>query len=393
MKLTLFLGAWSLIFPIMLSQGVSVARAEEPGAKVLGQESLILISIVRADGQPICPSFSFAQIPGRPEWFLGKNPIGDGKNPCGGAQALNLFRLDWNTHVMTLVHPVLQTPITYGSGTITAAYDPWVEKHTGELWVSFECAGLHIAGTSACVAPLSSELQNVDVSRLSIPISGEDADPHSGFSYSASTPKLLDYEGRLYLFWSAIRVDNTTHQWLSTVERGVELFLQPDGKLMAKGANGHWLPSNAPLRNFVVLSPQAGDRLRDASIDTEGFFKTPQGVIALSSVGGHGPDGRSCLKPRDKVPGCYSLQINRANGDPLRENAFQDERAIAPKFPANPVEYPRIVTGPDNRLYLMANIHPINAESVPLDMKKLDQTGYALIPFPLNELVFKKAHK
>jgi hypothetical protein len=290
---------------------------------------------------------------------------------------------------MTLLHTIMPVPQNSGNAIITAAYDPYLEFYNNEVWVSFECTGLHIAGASACIAPLSADLSKVDTSRLSIAVSGEDSDPKSPFEYSASTPKLLNYSGQMYLFWSAIKVAKATHAWVSQEERGVALDKQANGKFMPKGHTTNWLPSHTPGQNMTVLAPTANDPLRNASMDVEGFFTTSQGVLALTSIGGSGPNG-SCLKPHDKIPGCYMLEIERASGNPLREHAFNTQRAIDDDLPANPMEYPRIITGHNNQTYLMANIHPLYSGVAPKGKKVLTQTGYVVIPISLQQLVFRR---
>ncbi len=369
---------------------LATSSAHAGGAKMGAFGSgLAPISVVTSDGSPLCPSFSFAQVPHRADLFLGKYRKSDGKSVCGGALTLALFRFDWHSHVMTLLHPVLSVPQSYGKGTITAAYDPYAELFNNEIWVSFECVGAHIAGVSACVAPLSADLSRIDTSRLSIAVSGEDSDAKSPWTFSASTPKLLNYNGQMYLFWSAIKGNKTTHQWVFQEERGVALDMQTNGKFMARGSATNWQPSHTPGLNVSVLSPTPNDPLRSASADVEGFYKTPQGVIALTSIGGQSPNG-TCVKPHDKVAGCYMLEIERTSGNPLREHAFNEQRAAGQDLPANPMEYPRIIVGPDNQTYLLANLHPLYSGTAPEGKKVLNQTGYVVVPFPLKDLAFQR---
>jgi hypothetical protein len=369
---------------------VAAPAIADPAEAFLGENTAVPVSVVGIDDAPICPNFSFSQIPDQPTQFLSKVKAAKGDNLCGGAWGLALFRFDWRTHVMTMLHPVLEVPVQHQDQTILVAFDPTAERYRGELWVAFECAGRHVAGSSACVAPLSTDQQRLDTARLSIPVSGEDADARSGFLYSTSAPKLLAYQGRLYLFWSAIRIDKATQQQSYQEERGVELLPQPDGTLMAKGSPHHWLPSHAPPRDVAVLSPAPNDPLGDASVDTGGFFRTPQGVLALSAVGGRGPDG-PCVRPRDKVAGCYRLQINRTTGDPLRPDAFAESRAVAPSFAANPVEYPRVAVDPNGRAYLFAAVHPPYAapKGQGVIQRQSGDGAFMMMPLPLDKLVFK----
>ncbi len=112
---------------------------------------------------PPCHSYAFSQIPGYPEYFIGKWVLKGSSGGCdisnGGTATLALFIFDWSTHTMLMIR-YLPMPIPYVRSDgktvyITQAYDPYtVRLDDGELWVSFECGGVGIAGTSACVAPL-----------------------------------------------------------------------------------------------------------------------------------------------------------------------------------------------------------------------------------------------
>lgn len=362
-----------------------------PG-ETLGERVAIPITVTASSGSPICPSFSFSQIPRSPNLFVGKLKTSTDQGVCAGHVTLALFSIDWDTHVMTLLHPLMEVPVSSGPSIIADAYDPYVAEFGNEDWVAFECGGPHIPGTSSCVAPLVGKADHIDTSRLSIPIVGLDNDPKSPWIYSASTPKLLAFKGRLYLYWSAIQVDKAPpHRWNSVETRSAEMEIEKGSngarQVWAKGRPGRPMPSHAPGYNVTVMSPSKDDPYRNTSVDTEGLYVLGNHIIVLSSVGGTGPDGNaSCTKPLDKSPGCFRLEITRTS-NPLADDSFNEQVLVSPTLPANAVEYPRIVKSPDGQTYLMVNTHPVQVAAAPASGKTL-ATGYLLIPFPVEALRF-----
>ena len=325
---------------------------------------------------------SFSQVPQDRALFVGK-AVGAGANgKCVWPVTLALFHLDWNTHKMTLVHRLMEVPLEVGPHqVIQNAYDPYVAEFHGETWVAFECAGQGIAGVSACVAPLVGNGKALDTERLTIPVAGLDADHASPWLYSASTPKLLNFRDRLYLYWTAIQVDKAPpRRWNGIETRGVEAVLD-GGKMWAKGFVSRAIPSNAPGANVAVMTPLKHDRYQDTSVDTEGLFVFDDQIIALSSVGGGG-----CTKPLDNTSGCFRLEITQTD-HPLANDGFRDRTMVSPKLPANPSEYPRVVTSPTGQTYLMTILHAMTGPAAPASGRALNP-GYVLIPLDLPSLIF-----
>jgi hypothetical protein len=387
-------GRWLLLVAFALAlAGTSRADAQPATGPTIGSGQAEPITVVSSDGTPICPNFSFSQVPKSPNLFVSKLRQNKDGRLCAGEQTLALFQFDWRTHVMTLLHTLMSVPLEHGGYTIANAYDPYVAAFAGDVWVAFECVGPHIPGTSACIATLAPDYSRIDTSRLSNPIVGLDSNQKSPWWFSASTPKLLPFRGRLYLYWTAIQGEKAeSHRWRSIETRGAELALDAAerGTLWVKGWSGKRLPSYTPGRNVAVMRPVAGDPYRDMSVDTEGLFVQDDAIIVLSSVGGSGPDGRQpCTKPLDRSPGCFSLFITRTTA-PLERDSFSRQVATAPTLPSNPMEYPRIVTGPDGRTFLMATMHPVAVAPAPGYGPALPK-GYLLMPMPLDSLRFAPA--
>jgi hypothetical protein len=361
--------------------------------ETLGDGDAIAITVKSETDGPLCYSFSFAQIPYSSDLFISKLRTGSEKDKCGGHWTLALFRLDWRTHVMTLMHPLMETPVGVDQRTVQAAYDPYVERFRDKTWVAFECVGPQISGTSACIAPLSDDGSHIDTNRISIPVMGRDSDEKSDWIYSVSTPKLLSFKGRLYLYWTAIKIGKAPpNRWESVEMRGAEVEVDRDGKIWVKGRAGRPLPSRAPGANLSVMAPAMHDPYANTEVEVQDLFVDREHIIALSSVGGSGPDQTApCTKPIDSSPGCFRLEITRTT-NPLGENSLRQETLISPMLPANPVEYSRIVRDPEGKTYLMANLHPVKVVAAPKSGKALG-AGLVLIPFTLSSLRFGPTDK
>jgi hypothetical protein len=296
---------------------------------------------------------------------------------------------------MTLLHPLIELPISNGPRLVENAYDPYAAKFGADTWIAFECSGPHIAGASACVAPLVGNADHIDVGRLSIPVMGVDGVPSSPWTYSASTPKLLTFQDRLYLYWTAIRINKAPpHRWNDIETRGAEMAVETTGlrRMWVKGHPDRPLPSHASGASSAVMVPRRDDPYRNTSVDTEGLFVNGEHIIALSSVGGAGPNGgASCTKPLDLSQGCFRLEITRTSV-PLGNDAFHEQELVSPTLPANPVEYPRIVIGPSGQTYLMAVFHPVRVSAAPSSGRELPE-GYMLLPLHLPSLHFSRDRK
>lgn len=349
------------------------------------QQRDIKLNITTLNGDDLCKSFAFSQIPGNSELFIGKVRLSANGKVCGGSQTLGLFRLTWSTLTMTYLHSILDIPTLVGAATIASAYDPYVERIGDETWVAFECTGLGIPGTTACVAPLLGN-GHLDTSRLSMPVVGLDSNSRSLFNYSASTPKLLSFKQKLYLYWTAIQSDKLfSKQWRNIETRGIELEFEGSRKRLwgiARGEKNE--PSYAPGLNIAVMEPEKGNPTSNTTVDTEGLFVSGDQIIVLSSLGGSGPDSKSkCVNPRDKSPGCFRLVISMTT-NPLGENAFWDNVLDHPKLPNVATEYPRIIRGPHMETFLLVNIHPKDANGSDANIPD----GYIVVSFPITALEF-----
>ena len=104
-----------------------------------------------------CNASVFAQAPEDHSLFLGRQMITkDGENTCDGrAWKIVLDRLDWTTKTFEIVHPVITPPVEIEGGRrLLNAYDPDIVEFRGDYWLTFECVGDGIPGTTTCLAPM-----------------------------------------------------------------------------------------------------------------------------------------------------------------------------------------------------------------------------------------------
>lgn len=102
-----------------------------------------------------------------------------------------------------------------GQYSIIAAYDPNVVWYRGRYWVAFECWSTEFTKeipeptASACMGPLNEQTLELVPEQTYVMVLGGRApgDANNPYSYSASVPKLLEDQNKLYLYWSSVKID------------------------------------------------------------------------------------------------------------------------------------------------------------------------------------------
>ena len=160
-------------------------------------------------------------------------------------------------------------------------------------------------------------------------------------------PKLLVLNDRVYMYWSAIKIEKADRRWLGSTTRGVELTQDKTDseRIWAVRSVGEPLASYDPSRNVEVLGVNPGDPRANNLATIFSVLVSGPYVYATAGVGGEG-----CTKPSDPVPGCFRLGIFRASS-PLGVHVF-NEAAATPAV-SNPEEYSRFFRQPDGRLFIM----------------------------------------
>lgn len=348
-----------------------------------------------------CNSVVFAQIPGHPDYFLGR--IRGNPGSCLSTErqlwGIALFRMDWNTNTLIFRKEVFRPSTVVSAGVSAGAtavrvhhsFDPSVVSYKGELWVAFECATGH---TSTCVGPLDWNTASIDPSRTTVVVQGNDADPRSGLLYSASVPNIFVFHNRLYVYWSAVRIRRAGRIWRQITIRGMQLAQEPSGRRRIWGAGSPGVPvaSHDPARNVEVLGLNPADPYANQSADVKGVYADRNYVYLITSLGGTGPDGRAtCLNPRGTSFGCYRMQIFRSPS-PLGRDVFNPHPLVSPMLPLNPAAYQRPFTAPGGTLRILGMFYNAKAQYPQArNLMHFETSAGRLIsyPFPLSRLRFR----
>jgi hypothetical protein len=323
-----------------------------------------------------CNATSLAQMPGSAELFVGRQLLtADGQiagitgpNDCSGGNpdnqrtgkifnrwALTLSKLDWSTHQLTLVKVLLDTsidPVTKRSrailpagpmrgAVIRSAYDPDVVHFRDQYLIVYECTlengeSFGVQGTSSCISAYDPRFQRIDLARTQVIVSGAQISA-SNFN-AAAVPELLVYRSRLFLYWSALSIDNGRFAEVNI--RGAELLVDQE-KVSVKGASGsvvHSLDEPATTRVWAV---DPADPISGTTADLRALWVAKDSIVVAAGLGGSG-----CTAPAGAVPGCFRLALAKTD-DPLGNNGFgRGKRVGATLLPSNAQEYTRPIRDP-----------------------------------------------
>jgi hypothetical protein len=370
--------------------------------------------------QPVgCNATSLAQVPGSTELFLGRQLLtADGQiagvtgpNDCSGGNpdnrlsgkvfnrwALTLSTWNWSAHKLTLRKVLLDTSIdpdtkqshailTGGSmrgAIITSAYDPTIVRFDGQFLVAYECTlendnSFAVQGTSVCISIYEPRLQMIDLNRTQVIISGTQISP-SEF-VAAAVPALLVYRRRLFLYWSALSIENG--RFAEICIRGAELLLTA-GRLSIKGAEGAIVKALDEPTTTPVWTPSRKDPLTSTTVDLRAIWVAGKSIVVAASLGGMG-----CTAPSDAGAGCYRLALVQTD-EPMTDNAFGRGRQVNPEtLPSNPQEYTQPVRDPSGSYWFLGHYVRPDANGVsdahPMPNAtfwSLNATNSVLVMFP-----------
>jgi len=339
----------------------------------LGQKGAVQIGY---DG---CNSVSFAQIPGHIADFVGRHLVNtDPLNGCSGTHfSLSLYRMDWANNHLRYVHPMFAVPQPIpGGATVDSAYDGSVAELNGTIWVAFECVGVNITGVATCVGPYDAATGTVDPMRTSVPVFGAAADGSD--DYSASVPKLLAFGGKLYLYWTAVRMSKLDGHWIALTTRGARM-VESGGKLWAAGAGGASVPSLDPAHNIEVWGNVSTDPQATAVADTGGVYTDGKHIFATTILSA--PCGLHGVYP----VGCKYRSAIARTINPLSPQTFRAGAQLDAKYlPSNAQGYARFYQRPDGSTHVMG-FYPASPPGAP---NPLPLTGLIGFPVPSDAAFF-----
>jgi hypothetical protein len=324
---------------------------------------------------PGCNQTALTQIPGAPDLFIvrqlqtadGQLPGASKPNDCSGGKmnrwGLMLDRFDWSTHKFAALKILLNTSVNPNTGhseavigdrsmrgaIIRSAYDPSVVEYRGTYLVSYECTvendkSYGLDGTSSCLSVYDPEKRMLDLARTRVVVTGA---WEGGRFYAAAVPALLVFEGKLFIYWSAIAIENG--RMVRIAVRGAEL--ETGAQMPAvRGGGGRAVGSIDSRLTTEVWAPHPGDPVSDSAVDLRAVWVSGASVVAMAGLG-----GGSCTTPADKSPGCFRLAIVKSR-QPLGEHIFDmAERVDEQTLPANPQEYTRPIRDPGGGYWFIGN--------------------------------------
>ncbi|HEY1697098.1 MAG TPA: hypothetical protein VGG39_33290 [Polyangiaceae bacterium] len=340
----------------------------------LGQDGSYAITVWDANGQRNCNEGPFAQIPGDATHVIGRY-----SNTCTNTSNWSLARwsVDWTTHRLTFENMIFDTragsvPIA-GGNALSTYYDATIVSYGGELWVAGECGGtIAGAGTaSACTGPLGSSTWTMDPARTNVAVVGNQS-LNDGYLYSASVPKLLVFQGGLYLYWSAVKLGASSGTWAAITERATELAEFPAaGGMLWAARTGGGVGSADPTYTDEVwgLGTTTAD---DVVADIGGIFTDGASVYANGSIA-----GSACSQPF-WPPTCYSIAFAKS-ANPLGHDIFDTGTLLpASELTTTTGGELRLFTDPAGTNHLWGSYFTNVTGPRPMPLTGAPDTGYLL---------------
>jgi hypothetical protein len=312
---------------------------------------------------PSCNASEYAQIPGSRTLFIGRQ-LALSDDRLAGLSAptdcrsighksiwgLTLDELNWTTHKMSVRKILVDTSIdprtNHSSAVATggpmrgliirSAHDADAVTYHGQVLVSYECTVVNgapygVDGTSVCLSVYDPSRQVIDFDRTQVVVSGTH---RGGLFYSASDPKLLVFQDRLFVYWSSIAV-RQGEGFLGIAIRATELK-PTSGGVMVKSTNAPVVSGLDASATTEVWAPDPKDPMGDTTTDVAPLWISGNAIIAMASRGGQG-----CVHPGGTSPGCFHVEVVRST-QPIGEHIFnraEKLETLNEKLPSNPQEY------------------------------------------------------
>jgi hypothetical protein len=355
-----------------LSPGTSKSLIEQTTQTWVGEDGQVKVSY---PDPATSNSVAFAQIPGTTKECPNSKDmcsqfLGRWQDPDGNHWGIINYLMDWNQNDLTTqayAFPPNQSVV--GGYYITSAYDPTIAEFNGKLWAAFECAGNGIVGSASCVGPYDLTTGQIDASQTTVVVNGTPYFSSDPYIYSGSVPKILAFQGALYMYWSVVKQqpgvppcasDNPGCHWASITTRGAQLDVN-SGLAWAVGTSSTISAVNPNLTTEVWgLLPD--DDESNLTADTQGVYTDGEHVFAIAGLGGNA-DGKRCLNPLIYNAGCYRTVISRSSSALGPEIFTYGDQLPNDEVVSNAMDYLRLVVLPDGTWNLMGIFYGIPADS------------------------------
>jgi hypothetical protein len=386
-----------IVMVLAVFQLVNSSSASAAGATAAAYFGLDAVIVVPTG----CNASNNVQVPGTTNLFVGRQffkqngALTTAEEKCGADEDIReavrsnrwgivLSQLNWQNKQFSIIKALIGEITVISGGPIRGARmkvsDPDIVSYRGEYLMTFECLILNggsykIDGTSACIAPYEPASQQVRLDRAYVVVSGKHTGPEF---HSASVPQLLVFRGSLFLYWSAL----TVNQGKPTRDavRGVQLEADNGGFYWARGV-GHMIYSIDPP-SVEVWGPDPGNAMSDTAVDIKSVWVHGSDVIALAGLG-----GRGCAAPGPQ-PGCFRMAITKAS-QPLGDHIFNKSALLhEPELPTNPQGYTRPIRNPAGGYSFIGLFFKPSQNGysetrpVPADWSKPGTAEIVIFPFP-----------
>jgi hypothetical protein len=194
---------------------------------------------------------------------------------------------------------------------------------------------------------------------------------------SASTPVLLPFQGKLYIYWSIDPFSNERPE-VTLPTRGMQLEKDDHNRLWGVAWNGQTVMADDPRLTALVRDVDPHDTTANHLAWIADFCVEGNSILALSSVGGTAGQ-QVCRSPHDASPGCMRVVLSVANS-PLGTNVFGNHVVPSANLPGNVIDYPRFVVDPSDHSLLFGSFLPPVGARLP-DGRQLVERGVRVVPF------------
>ena len=362
-----------------------LAAASVLGLSTAASAQTIPWSVIDTAGNVVCnEAGSFEQVPGLPDYFIGRVLATGTQSFCNIGKfttrpTLGIFQMQWAQSTLVLQYTLVTLPKVINGQSILSLYDPSVMTYNGTTWVAAECVANTAGGiqhVSSCVVPLVNMQggPQLDLTRFSVPILGNTV---NGVAIdSASVPRLVNWFGTPYIYWTDDSSDTTKPH----ISRGAQLVLDSNGRLYATGSGGAPISTTDPNLTTIVRDVNLNDPTRNFQAAVRFHYPDPSGngFYVFSSIGGTG-----CTAPNQPSPGCGRLEVTYST-NPLGYDVFASNVFPTNEIPVNPMDYPKPLTDDLGQRWLSANFFRL---STTWNVGYAPATGAVntgLIPFPNN---------
>lgn len=321
-----------------------------------------LTGVSFAGSTPLCNAMAWSQVPDYPDYLIGRN-----LEPCNnsGHWYLSIGQMNWATHQLSEVRRLFDMPQTIrGNYQITSAYDPHVYKRSdGTTWLAFECNYVSPTfGVGSCMGRLLTpsgdpNSWSIDPNSVSLVVQQGSG---GGYKYSASVPKVVQFGGEDYLYYSAVRTDANDvwsppfHTYGIRLHQVSGAFFEESSISPIQAVVGGGTTTQVWAAN--PQDPYLGNELADGyAVWAEGPY-----LYMTAGLGGTG-----CIKQTTAGGfnastniGCYRMAIARTT-NPLEWQTFNYNLVSDLELPTNATQYASPVKDPlTNRNYFLVDLLP-----------------------------------